>query len=417
MPQHLRKPSDLISVDSARAIMTSNLPELATEILPIAQTAGCYLAESLFAKFTHPPFNASAMDGYAIRFEDFSNNLREFEIVGETAAGAVLPNPLSSGQALRIFTGAPLPSNADCVVIQENCELLSNGKMRIHQAPKLQANIRYAGHDFKAESTLLARGARLTPQAISLAAASGHAQIPVKARPKISILSTGNELVSPGAPRTNSQIYACNDLAIRAMAEKAGAEILSSTLVPDELSTLTQAMQDTLSMAPDILLTSGGASVGEHDYVTRAITALGGKIDIHKIAVRPGKPVIFGRIGKTIILGLPGNPVSSLVSARLFLMPILAHLQAEKYQDDIFCATSISDIPANGPRAFYMSAKAEQYEDAAGQEIADNQWRITVSKRQDSSLLAATALCNSLVIRAPHAPAIKAGSPIKFMFL
>ncbi len=311
----------LMPVEEARARILANVKPLAPENVPLAQALGRVLAKPLSAKRDQPPFNSSAMDGYAVRSED---NATELTVIGTSAAGHAFKGKLKAGQAIRIFTGAPVPATADAVVIQENTT--ASGKtVTILQAARASQNIRPQGLDFRKGETLLPAAIRLNARDIGLAAAMNCDILSVRKKPVVAVIATGDELVLPGKKPRADQIVSSNSNALVAMAESFGAKVINGGIVRDDLKATERAI---LKMAKaDIIVTTGGASVGDHDFIQQALKNTGVKIDFWKIALRPGKPFMYGRKGRQQVLGLPGNPVSALVCARLFLKPLLDCLQ------------------------------------------------------------------------------------------
>lgn len=393
----------LMPVEEARARILSNVKPLPPENVPLALALGRVLAKPLSAERDQPPFNSSAMDGYAVRSED---NTTELTVIGTSAAGHAFNGKLKAGQAIRIFTGAPVPATADAVVIQENTT--ATGKIvSILQSSRVGQNIRPRGLDFRKGETLLPAAIRLNARDIGLAAAMNCDILSVRKKPVVAVIATGDELVLPGRKPRADQIVSSNSNALVAMAESFGAKVINGGIVRDDLKATERAI---LKMAKaDIIVTTGGASVGDHDFIQQALKNTGVKIDFWKIAMRPGKPFMYGRKGKRHVLGLPGNPVSALVCARLFLKPLLDCLQGLPVQESATMARLGIAMPANDSRQDYVRARIE---------IApDGSRTATPFNKQDSSMQRSFREAHCLVIRPPNAPAASIGDPVPIMNL
>jgi molybdopterin molybdotransferase len=385
----------LLPVEEARSRILSNVKPLPHENIQLAQALGRVLAKPLSAKRDQPPFNASAMDGYAVRSEDVAAERR---IIGISAAGHAFKGKLKPGEAVRIFTGALVPATADTVVIQENTQ--ANDKIVTMLSPaRAQQNIRPRGLDFKKGETLLPASIRLNARDIGLAAAMNYRIISVRKKPVVAVIATGDELVLPGAKPRADQIVSSNSNALAAMAHSLGADVINCGIVPDDLKATERAI---LKMAKaNIIVTTGGASVGDQDFIQQALKNTGVKIDFWKIAMRPGKPFMYGRKGKQHVLGLPGNPVSALVCARLLLKPLLDCLQSLPIEEAATMARLGAAMSANDSRQDYIRAKLE---------IApDGSRTATPFNKQDSSMQRTFRDAHCLIIRAPNAPAASPG--------
>lgn len=396
------KPGGMISVEDAltRVLDGARARPVMSENVPVAEACGRILASDLAAKRTQPPFDMSAMDGFAVRAVD-TNPPRALKVIGESAAGHPFAGSIQPGEATRIFTGARVPDGADCILIQEDAT--ASGENVTPNAPvALGRHIRRAGLDFSAGETLLSHGTRLNPGALMLAAGMNHAAVPVAKRPLIAILATGDELAQAGSDDAEATI-ATNALALAAMARLQGAEVLDLGIARDTRESLIAAFDAALAAKADCLVTIGGASVGKHDLVKPVAQALGATLDFYKIAMRPGKPLSFGGLGEMLLLGLPGNPVSSMVCGQLFLKPLILALQganqAAVQAEPAFLATP---LPANDVRQDYL--RATLLRDAEGRLWA------TALANQDSSLMANYARAEALIIRPPHAPAAETGA-------
>jgi molybdopterin molybdotransferase len=395
----------LLSVAEARERILARVAPTPAEAVAVAAAHGRVLAEELVARLTQPPFDASAMDGYAVRSVDLGTLPCTLEVVGQAAAGHPFTGTLAPGHAVRIFTGAPVPSGSDAIVIQEDTERLG-AKVRILAASLDRTHIRPRGLDFHEGAVLLAPGRRLGPREVSLAAAMGYARLSVRRRPRVAVLSTGDELVAPGEIPGNAQIVSSNHLGIAAMAEAAGAELEFLGIARDLPESLNAHFANAADA--DVLVTIGGASVGDHDLVAPVLTARGMTLSFWKIAMRPGKPLMFGHLGQTRILGLPGNPVSALVCARLFLVPLLLALlgQSVEASSPLKARTAV-ELEANGAREHYMRARQRRGEDGLP--------LVSPVRSQDSSLLSPLAEADCLLVRAAGAPAVPVGGLVSIL--
>jgi molybdopterin molybdotransferase len=393
----------LLPVEEARARILAGVKPLAPENVPLAQALGRVLAKPLNAKRDQPPFNASAMDGYALRSKDNTTN---FTVIGTSAAGHAFKGKLKSGDAVRIFTGAPVPETSDAVVIQENTT--GNGKtVNILQSARTGQNIRPRGLDFRKGEILLLAAIRLNARDIGLAAAMNCDILSVRKKPVVAVIATGDELVVPGKKPRADQIVSSNSNALAAMAERFGAKVFNGGIVRDDLKATERAI---LKMAKaDIIVTTGGASVGDHDFIQQALRNTGVRIDFWKIALRPGKPFMYGCKGKQKVLGLPGNPVSALVCARLFLKPLLDCLQGLPVEEQATMARLGIAMPANDSRQDYVRARLEIAPDGSRTATPDG--------KQDSSMQRTFRDAHCLVIRPPNAPAAGIGDLVPILNL
>ena len=397
----------LLPVETALAQVLDSVAPVDAEEVPVAEAANRVLARDLAARRTQPPFDASAMDGYAVRAADTAQGAR-LRLVGESAAGRRFPGRLGPGEAVRIFTGAPVPDGADTILIQENAGADGDAVTALQSEPKGRF-VRPKGLDFREGDVLLRAGLRLEPRHVALAAAMNHAAVPVRRRPVIAILATGDELVPPGGDPGPDQIVASNGVGLAAEVRLAGGAPLDLGIVPDRLDDTAQAIAAAISARADVLVTLGGASVGEHDLVRRALEDAGMALAFWKIAMRPGKPLIFGRFDGLRVLGLPGNPVSSLVCAAVFLRPLSRALQGLSAALEGEAEASLGrDLAANDERQDYLRAGLEE---DRGRLIA------TPFERQDSSMLATLARADCLVIRPPHAPPARRGDSCRILRL
>jgi molybdopterin molybdotransferase len=394
--------AELLSVAEAlRRVLADAKPLPAIE-MPLAGAHGLVLADDLTALRTQPPAANSAMDGYAVRAADVAQAPVTLKIIGEVAAGHPFDGTVGAGQAARIFTGGLMPAGADTVVIQEHTA--RNGDKVTVQKPSAAArHIRKAGIDFSEGDPLLHKGRRLTDRDLMLAAAMNYPKLNVHRRPKVAVLGTGDELVPPGSALKPGQIVYSNGFALMALVRGEGAEAIDLGVVGDRVEDIVAAIRQARDADADVLVTTGGASVGDHDLVQKALAAEGLSLSFWRIALRPGRPTMHGRLGAMQVLGLPGNPVSSYVCAFLFLVPLIRTLAGRQ---DIELATSEAklgrDMPQNDERQDYLRAILANGPDGP---IA------TLLPAQDSSLMAPLAKADCLLIREPHAPAAPAGSP------
>lgn len=399
----------LMPVSEALERLLSGVTRLGTEMVPLAHANGRFLAEPLASTRTQPPFAASAMDGYAIRHEDLSGASPVLKVIGEAPAGHGFDGSIGKGEAVRIFTGAPVPQGADTILIQENTERSGN-EITVTDLPARGAFVRPAGLDFAEGDVLLAPPLKLGYRHLALAAAMNHAGIPVVHRPRVAILATGDELVRPGEKPGPDQIIASNHAGIAAMVEDCGGEPIDLGISPDEPIALARYVNRALTEEADILVTLGGASVGDHDLVQQVLGNEGMDLAFWRIAMRPGKPLMAGRLGQTRVLGLPGNPVSSLVCGLLFLKPLIAAMLGQEAAADTGREAILgSDITENDRRQDYV--RAVMSEDSEGRLVA------TPFAKQDSSMLALLAKSGGLIIRPPHAPAQSAGTSVPVLVL
>jgi len=373
------------------------------EDVPLSDATGRTLARDIAALRTQPPFANSAMDGYAVRTADARAGA-QLAVIGESAAGRAFAGRMSAGQAVRIFTGAPLPDGADAVLMQENGEREGDALL-CREAVSPYENVRHEGVDFRAGEPLLLAGRRLTPRDVGLAAAANHASLPVHRRPKIAILATGDELVPPGAPIGPAQIVSSNNFVTKGVVEAAGGVAVDLGLARDDRAELARAMAR--AEGCDVLVTLGGASVGDYDLVQEVLKSEGLALDFWRIAMRPGKPLMLGRLNRRIVLGLPGNPTSSYVCAVLFLRPLLRAMlgDLEAGADPTVFAVLGTDVGPNGARQDYVRSAMSWG--------ADGILRVHPEGDQDSSLVGVLARARALLVRPPHAPAAAKGAPCR----
>ena len=400
----------LLPVDEARSRVLKDAKTINdVEDVTLAEAIGRKLARDVFATRAQPPFAASAMDGYAVRAEDIATLPSTLEIIGEAPAGHGFGGTVSAGQAVRIFTGAPVPQGADTIVIQEDTERLDGDAVRINVTVPRGNYIRPEGLDFGLGDPVLKVGQRLDAGRITVAAAMNYPQLPVIRQPHVAVLATGDELIAPGGTPGPDQIIASNSYGVRAIAEADGARVSDLGIAIDRQDIIEAAVDRALKANVDILITLGGASVGDHDLVQDALVARGMQLDFWRIAMRPGKPLMYGQLDTLHVLGLPGNPVSSLVCSHLFLRPLIARLAGEMETDLHRDAVLGCDVPENDRRQDYLRARLTPGND--GVLVA------TPFEKQDSSMTRVFAESDCLVIRAPHAEAAQAGSKCRIVLL
>jgi molybdopterin molybdotransferase len=384
-------------VNDALAAILDGAQPLSEEIVALDAAFHRTLARDVAAKRTQPPQAMSAMDGYAVRAADAADLKARLKVIGEVAAGRPFGRTVGAGEAARIFTGGVIPDGADAVIIQE--DTTSDGDtITVTEAAVKGRHIRPAGVDFSEGDVLLARGRRLSDRDLSLAAAMNYPELPVRRRPKVAVLATGDELVMPGTTPGPGQIVYSNGYALRALARAEGAETFDLGIAADTVAATTDGIRRAHEAGADVLVTTGGASVGDHDLVKRSLEAEGVAMAFWRIAMRPGKPMMHGRLGAMRVIGLPGNPVSSYVCAFLFLVPLIRALSG---RSDVHHARETAllgrDVAANDQREDYLRACLEKR--------GDGEWIATPVSRQDSSLLGFLAAAQGLVIRPPFAPA------------
>ena len=375
---------------------------LPVERVKLDDAFGRVLSEDLAALRTQPPAAVSAMDGYAVRASDVGTAPVTLTLIGEVAAGHPFDGAVETGQAARIFTGGVMPAGSDTVVIQE-LTARDGDTVTTKKATGKGCNVRPQGIDFKQGDVLLRKGRRLSDRDVMLAASMNHATLPVYRRPKVAVLGTGDELVAPGNQPGPGEIVYSNGFALLAMARSAGAEVSDLGIAHDRVDDIAARVRRARDWGADILVTTGGASVGEHDLVQRALASEGLELSFWRVALRPGRPMMHGRLGGMHVLGVPGNPVSSYVCAFLFLIPLIGRLSGQPDAEHVPEPARLGrDLPANDERTDYLRATLEMEPDGP---VA------TPVPAQDSSLMAPLARADCLLIREAHAPAAVAGSP------
>ncbi|MBJ3784409.1 molybdopterin molybdotransferase MoeA [Devosia sediminis] len=391
----------LLPVDDALRAILSHVSPVSTETVPLADAVGRVLAAPIVARHDQPPFDASAMDGYAMRAEDVADGTW-LELIGTSQAGAGFTGALGPGQAVRIFTGAPVPDGADTVIMQE--EAVREGERVRFTAPaRLGHSVRPRGNDFAVGQVLLAAGTRLTPMQIAVAAAANADRLAVARRPRVALVATGDELVLPGSSLGPDQIVASNSFGLGAMLAPYAEAIADHGIIADDAGLLHDRLAAALDAEPDVLITTGGASVGEHDLVQDVLTTLGVKLDFWRINMRPGKPLMFGTRGKTLVFGLPGNPVSAMVTALVFIKPalraFLGHGEPAHWRLPLAAPT-----PLNTARRHFMRARLIHSETGPMAEP------ISQTDSGHTSSLAAAGL---LIVQPEHDPGQAAGALVE----
>ncbi len=398
----------LISVAEALDHVLAHAAPLAAEEVPLENAAGRVLALDLKARRTQPPADVSAMDGYAVRAADVAAAPMRLKVIGEVPAGRPFSATVGAGEAARIFTGGFVPEGADTVVVQELTRR-DGDCVEVQKAATKGRNVRRAGLDFRSGDKLFANGHRLTARDLALVAGMNHPLVPVHRKPKVALFATGDELVPPGSEPGPGQIVYSNGYALGALIRAEGADMVDLGVVRDSLDETIAAVRRARDLDADILLTTGGASVGDYDFVNRAFAAEGMALSFWKIAMRPGRPLMHGRLGTMAVLGVPGNPVSSYVCAFLFLVPLIRKLTGRA---DLITPTEPAtlgcDLPENDERADYLRALLAE---------GPNGPIATPFPTQDSSMMAPLAKSGCLVIRQPFAPPAKAGDACVMMRL
>lgn len=392
----------LLPVADALESVLANARPLPSERVTLNEAYGRVLAEDLRALRTQPPVDVSAMDGYAVRAEDITAVPTELTLIGEVAAGRPFTGAIEAGQTARIFTGGELPAGADTIVVQEHTRR-EGDKVIFATVPQAGRHIRKAGLDFFDNDILLVRSRVLTDRDLSLAAAMNHPLVPVHRKPRVAVLATGDELVLPGQTPGPGQIIYSNGFSIMAFARRLGAEVIDLGIVPDRLEDTVAAIRRARDAKVDVLVTMGGASVGDYDLVQKALSAENIDLSFWKIAMRPGRPLMHGQLGEMQVLGLPGNPVSAYVCAFLFLGPLLRKMTGRHDIENLTEQALLgSDLPENDERADYLRARISR--SVRGALVA------TPFPLQDSSMGRVLAHADCLVIREPLAPRGAVGS-------
>jgi molybdopterin molybdotransferase len=393
----------MLSVKEAQTLVLSDLTPLGGETAPLNQALSRVLAQDVQARTTHPAFDVSAMDGWAVRAADGL----ELTQIGESSAGHPCPVEVGPGQCVRIFTGAVMPKGADSVVMQEDVTAQGTA-IRLKSAVPAGNHVRKQGQDFAAGQVLLKAGHKLTQRDIALLAAMNQPWLQLRRRPRVAILSTGDELAMPGEPIPLGGLPNSNGLMLAACIQDWGGEPVDLGIAKDDFDSLVQAARGAAGC--DLLVTSGGVSVGAYDKVKDALAALGFTAGFHKIAMKPGKPLMFGHLDKLPVLGLPGNPVSSYVAAVLFLKPLLNRLLGLSPElPEVADALLAAPVPAGGPRQEYLRARIAR--------VANGTWQATPCPTQDSAGLSELAYANGLIVRPIKAPPGLLGDHVSVLLL
>lgn len=390
----------MVSVDAARAQIRAALPPLAAERVALAEAAGRVLASPLRARMSQPPFDASAMDGYAVRFDDLRTHDR-LRVVGVSAAGARFAGSMQAGDAVRIFTGAPMPDGADHVVIQEEAAR-ENDALLISARQTRRSNVRGVGADFTSGAVLLDKGARLDGPQLALAAAADIADLEVVRRPRVALIANGDELVMPGAPRTTDQVVCSIPFALAPMIDGWGGEAAFLGIAADDFASIKSLAQRAREF--DLIVPIGGASVGDRDFMRAAFAELGFAPVFEKVAMKPGKPTWFATHSDAAVIGLPGNPASAIVSSVLFVKTAIDAMLGRAPQE-YEVARLTTKLAGAGPRENFLRAK--MHVDASGQRL------VALLQNQDSSLLSVIAAANALIQLPPESPELNVGDPVR----
>ena len=398
----------LLPVEEALRRLLDGVEPLPAEMVALHDAYDRVLAEPVMARRTQPPFDASAMDGYAVRAGDVADVPIRLKVIGSAPAGRSFEGTVGAGEAVRVFTGAPLPTGADTIVIQENVQDLGGDVIEVLEVTAANRHIRRAGLDFREGDALLDKGRLLDPAALSLAASANHPHLAVVRRPLVAIIATGDELVAPGALPGPDQIISSNAYGVAAAAASVGARTLDLGIAPDRRDAIAALVRQAVNTGADVIVTLGGASVGDHDLVHDVLTGEGMELGFWKIAMRPGKPLMFGRLGSIRCIGLPGNPVASLICAQLFLKPLLARLGGRAFRQDVRQARLDGALRANDNRQDYIRAAVRQ---------TDGALVATPFCIQDSSMLRVVSDANGLIVREPHAPEATTGDLVQVLIL
>ncbi len=394
--------------EALERVLSMAQPVSRTETVKLGEAQGRVLASPLKAMLTQPPSDKSAMDGYALRHADIVDG-GTLHVVGESAAGHSFSGTVGAGEAVRIFTGANVPEGADTILLQEDAERADDGILRAMEVPAKGRHIRPRGQDFVEGEVVLDAGSLMDASRLMLAASANNSHVEVFAKPVVAIMATGDELVEVGQPVGMDQIVASNNYAIAAIARECGAEVIDLGIVPDSRKATTLAIERAKAMQIDMLVTLGGASVGDHDLVQDALKATGMELDFWRVAMRPGKPIMAGKLGNVAVMGLPGNPVSAAVCGLLFMRPALSrmsHLNLPSLEDDVVVSV---DMAENDKRRDHIRATLSRG--------TDGRLEATPFDKQDSSMMKTYSRSDCLIIREPFAPALNAGETARAIIL
>ena len=395
----------LLPVEEALARLLAGVEPVEAEEVSLFDASGRVLAQDVAATRDQPPFPASAMDGYAVRSADAAEPGARLKLIGQSRAGARYVGTLEPGTAVRIFTGAPVPDGADAILIQEDAAA-EGDTIVVREAVRPGQFVRPAGLDYRAGEVLLRAGRRLDPRALALAASMNRHRLTVRRRPHVALLATGDELVPPGAEPGADQIVSSNAVGVGALVAEAGGDAIDLGIARDRVDHLVAAVDK--ARGADVLVVIGGASVGEHDLVQEALSACGMELDFWRIAMRPGKPLMVGRLGAMRVLGLPGNPVSAIVCGLVFLKPLVMALVGQPPETAPEAARLGAAMAANDRRQDYVRARLA---------LRDGGLTAIPFDRQDSSMLATLATADALIVRPPHAPPAPEGAEVPILRL
>jgi molybdopterin molybdotransferase len=395
---------NLKPVDEALADILKRVTPTASEKINLSDALDRTLAEPVVARTSQPPFNGSAMDGYALKSTDGQSGTK-LKNIGIAAAGAPFTHPLQSCECARIYTGGELPEGTDSVIMQEKVSV-DGDIITLHDDVQEGQNVRWKGNDFAKDQTIVPPGKCLNPFDLSLIAATGQPDVRVYQKPRVHLLATGDELVQPGQSLKPGQIFASNGFGLTPLFKQAGATVKDFGVAIDEQDKLEAKLRQALADEPEFIVTTGGASVGDKDYMLPALKAIGAEIDFWRIAVRPGKPLMFGKLGKTLIFGLPGNPVSALVTATVFVTPAIRGMTGQDPKAQLLSVPLSADLPRNGPRQFYRRAR-----------LLKDQATLTVNPilETDSAHLSSMSLCDGFIVHPANAEAASKGSLVSFL--
>ena len=398
----------MISVDDALDRIFTRIPTPLPETIPLSRAHRRVLTRPLVARSTQPPFDASAMDGYAVRAADIVPGQPLF-LAGTSQAGARFTGMMQRGECVRIFTGAPMPIGADAVIMQEQATARGN-QVSFEKAPRVGQSIRRKGFDFTDGRELLPAGIALTPAMLNLAAAANYPELTVARRPKLAILATGDELVPPGSDIGPDQIVASNSYGLVPLLSSLTEKIVDLGIVPDDKRQLENAILGAFDYGVDVLITTGGASVGERDYVQDVLRDLGVNLDFWKVLMRPGKPLMFGTRGKTLVFGLPGNPISAFVTATVLVRPALRLMTGHTDPFAPFMGVPLAaPLPANGERRHFVRARLNRNEIGFLEALP--------IAETDSNHTSSLAEADALIIQPENSPAIPAGEIVEIILL
>jgi molybdopterin molybdotransferase len=392
----------LLPVDDAKTAILARVPAPQAEKIALIKAQGRVLATPLVATHNQPPFNASAMDGYAVRAADVAPG-QSLDIIGVSQAGAGFVGSVGPGQCVRIFTGAPVPAGADAVIMQEEATV-SGQAVQFSEQPQPGRSVRPIGNDFAAGQVLLEAGRRLQPMHLAMAAAANTPALSVARRPRIAVLATGDELVPPGASLQPGQIVASNSYGLVPLLAPYAETVTDLGIIGDDRAALADVLEKAFAAAPDILVTTGGASVGDHDIVQEILLSLGTSLDFWRINMRPGKPLMFGTHGRTLVFGLPGNPVSALVTATVFIKPALRHWLGAASEGQTWRLPLAAPTPPNTARRHFMRARLVQGREGSA---------LLPILETDSGHTSSLANADFLIVQPEHDPGQPAGTTVE----